>query len=191
MKRDVAVILVIIFLFSCYFSLIYKVLLSSQTRYSSLGNVLILVDAVLTSTLGRQDQPCIILLRKSRRGRCWTGLFFPSLKRTLLHVQIFPSDPTVCCCCLFVNVTNSQCVCAKVLDVLDLCVRVLSQKHDELLPMAHRCWPPLVQRLTADDPLAVLRAFRVRCNSLRPSPTRDFIERLDVALQKKKSKTSF
>ncbi|XP_060912827.1 TELO2-interacting protein 1 homolog [Labrus mixtus] len=51
----------------------------------------------------------------------------------------------------------------KVLDVLELCVCVLSEKENELLPMAHRCWPPLLQRLTADDPLAVLRAFRVLC----------------------------
>ncbi|XP_070695681.1 TELO2-interacting protein 1 homolog isoform X2 [Pempheris klunzingeri] len=51
----------------------------------------------------------------------------------------------------------------KVLDVLKLCVCVLSEKENELLPMAHRCWPPLLQRLTADDPLAVLRAFRVLC----------------------------
>lgn len=49
----------------------------------------------------------------------------------------------------------------KVLDVLELCVYVLSEREDELLPMAHRCWPALLQRLTADDPLAVLRAFRV------------------------------
>ncbi|XP_074499057.1 TELO2-interacting protein 1 homolog isoform X2 [Sebastes fasciatus] len=51
----------------------------------------------------------------------------------------------------------------KVLDVLELCVCVLSEKENELLPMAHRCWPALLQRLTADDPLAVLRAFRVLC----------------------------
>ncbi|XP_049921343.1 TELO2-interacting protein 1 homolog isoform X2 [Epinephelus moara] len=51
----------------------------------------------------------------------------------------------------------------KVLDVLELCVCVLSEKENELLPMAHRCWPALIQRLTADDPLAVLRAFRVLC----------------------------
>uniref|UniRef100_UPI0037E6FDC3 TELO2-interacting protein 1 homolog n=1 Tax=Semicossyphus pulcher TaxID=241346 RepID=UPI0037E6FDC3 len=51
----------------------------------------------------------------------------------------------------------------KVLDVLELCVCVLSEKENELLPMAHRCWPPLLQRLIADDPLAVLRAFRVMC----------------------------
>ncbi|XP_023193679.1 TELO2-interacting protein 1 homolog isoform X2 [Xiphophorus maculatus] len=51
----------------------------------------------------------------------------------------------------------------KVLDVLELCVYVLSEREDELLPMAHRCWPALLQRLTADDPLAVLRAFRVLC----------------------------
>ncbi|XP_068589706.1 TELO2-interacting protein 1 homolog isoform X2 [Cebidichthys violaceus] len=49
----------------------------------------------------------------------------------------------------------------KVLDVLELCVCVLSERENELLPMAHRCWPALLQRLTADDPLAVLRAFRV------------------------------
>ncbi|XP_059190062.1 TELO2-interacting protein 1 homolog [Centropristis striata] len=51
----------------------------------------------------------------------------------------------------------------KVLDVLELCVCVLNEKENELLPMAHRCWPALLQRLTADDPLAVLRAFRVLC----------------------------
>ncbi|XP_070824830.1 TELO2-interacting protein 1 homolog [Chaetodon trifascialis] len=51
----------------------------------------------------------------------------------------------------------------KVLDVLELCVCVLSEKENEMLPMAHRCWPALLQRLTADDPLAVLRAFRVLC----------------------------
>lgn len=56
-------------------------------------------------------------------------------------------------------------ICLKVLDVLELCVRVLSEKENELLPMAHRCWPALLQRLTADDPLAVLRAFRVRDTS--------------------------
>ncbi|XP_039905835.1 TELO2-interacting protein 1 homolog isoform X3 [Simochromis diagramma] len=48
----------------------------------------------------------------------------------------------------------------KVLDVLELCVQVLSERENELLPMAHRCWPALLQRLTADGPLAVLRAFR-------------------------------
>ncbi|XP_025757719.1 uncharacterized protein LOC112843341 [Oreochromis niloticus] len=48
----------------------------------------------------------------------------------------------------------------KVLDVLELCLQVLSERENELLPMAHRCWPALLQRLTADDPLAVLRAFR-------------------------------
>ncbi|XP_076015467.1 TELO2-interacting protein 1 homolog [Genypterus blacodes] len=51
----------------------------------------------------------------------------------------------------------------KVLDVLELCVCVLKESENELLPMAHRCWPALLQRLTADDPLAVLRAFRVLC----------------------------
>lgn len=60
----------------------------------------------------------------------------------------------------------TSCLCFKILDVLELCMCVLSEKENELLPMAHRCWPALVQRLTADDPLAVLRAFRVRKTSL-------------------------
>lgn len=49
----------------------------------------------------------------------------------------------------------------KVLDVLDLCVVVLQSHRNQLLPLAHRAWPPLVRRLTNDDPLAVLRAFKV------------------------------
>ncbi|XP_024598859.1 TELO2-interacting protein 1 homolog isoform X1 [Neophocaena asiaeorientalis asiaeorientalis] len=49
----------------------------------------------------------------------------------------------------------------KVLDVLDLCVVVLQSHKNQLLPLAHRAWPSLVHRLTNDDPLAVLRAFKV------------------------------
>ncbi|NXD84425.1 TTI1 protein, partial [Halcyon senegalensis] len=51
----------------------------------------------------------------------------------------------------------------KVLDVLELCVTVLHPHGDHLLPMAHRVWPALVTRLVSDDPLAVLRAFKVLC----------------------------
>ncbi|NXY49967.1 TTI1 protein, partial [Ceuthmochares aereus] len=51
----------------------------------------------------------------------------------------------------------------KVLDVLELCVTVLHPHGNHLLPMAHRVWPPLVTRLISDDPLAVLRAFKVLC----------------------------
>nr|XP_035957465.1 TELO2-interacting protein 1 homolog isoform X4 [Halichoerus grypus] len=49
----------------------------------------------------------------------------------------------------------------KVLDVLDLCVVVLQSHKNQLLPLAHRAWPSLVHRLTNDDPLVVLRAFKV------------------------------
>ncbi|XP_004746514.1 TELO2-interacting protein 1 homolog isoform X2 [Mustela putorius furo] len=49
----------------------------------------------------------------------------------------------------------------KVLDVLDLCVVVLQSHKNQLLPLAHRAWPSLVRRLTSDDPLVVLRAFKV------------------------------
>ncbi|KAM9069388.1 TELO2-interacting protein 1 homolog isoform X2 [Sarcophilus harrisii] len=51
----------------------------------------------------------------------------------------------------------------KVLDVLELCVTVLQSHENQLLPMVHRAWLPLVHRLTNDDPLAVLRAFKVLC----------------------------
>lgn len=39
---------------------------------------------------------------------------------------------------------------------------VLHPHNNHLLPMAHRAWPALVTRLINDDPLAVLRAFKVR-----------------------------
>ncbi|XP_049672809.1 TELO2-interacting protein 1 homolog [Accipiter gentilis] len=51
----------------------------------------------------------------------------------------------------------------KVLDVLELCVTALHPHGNHLLPMAHRVWPALVTRLISDDPLAVLRAFKVLC----------------------------
>ncbi|KAM6147446.1 TELO2-interacting protein 1 homolog [Erethizon dorsatum] len=51
----------------------------------------------------------------------------------------------------------------KVLDVLDLCVVVLQSHKNQLLPLVHRAWPSLVHRLTNDDPLAVLRGFKVLC----------------------------
>ncbi|NXC14860.1 TTI1 protein, partial [Corythaeola cristata] len=51
----------------------------------------------------------------------------------------------------------------KVLDMLELCITVLHPHGNHLLPMAHRAWPALVARLVSDDPLAVLRAFKVLC----------------------------
>lgn len=51
----------------------------------------------------------------------------------------------------------------KVLDVLELCVIVLQNNLNELLPMIHRAWNPLVQRLINDESLVVLRAFKVLC----------------------------
>uniref|UniRef100_A0A3B5BAD0 TELO2 interacting protein 1 n=1 Tax=Stegastes partitus TaxID=144197 RepID=A0A3B5BAD0_9TELE len=65
--------------------------------------------------------------------------------------------------CIYLLSDPSLRIRLKVLDVLELCVHVLAEREDELLPMTHRCWPALLQRLTADDPLAVLRAFRVLC----------------------------
>ncbi|XP_054029498.1 TELO2-interacting protein 1 homolog, partial [Dryobates pubescens] len=51
----------------------------------------------------------------------------------------------------------------KVLEVLELCVTVLHPHGSQLLPLAHRAWPPLLSRLLSDHPLAVLRAFKVLC----------------------------
>ncbi|KAJ3586879.1 hypothetical protein NHX12_013271 [Muraenolepis orangiensis] len=50
-----------------------------------------------------------------------------------------------------------------VLDIVELCVCILREREDELLPMVHGCWPVLLHRLTDDDPLAVLRGFQVLC----------------------------
>ncbi|KAM9752988.1 TELO2-interacting protein 1 homolog [Menidia menidia] len=79
----------------------------------------------------------------------------------------------------------------KVLDVLELCVLVMSEKENELLPMAHRCWPALLQRLTADDPLAVLRAFRVLCtlgetcgDFLRRRVSKEVLPKLNSSLER-------
>ncbi|XP_058535536.1 TELO2-interacting protein 1 homolog isoform X1 [Ochotona princeps] len=77
----------------------------------------------------------------------------------------------------------------KVLDVLDLCVLVLQSHRNQLLPLAHRSWPSLVQRLTNDDPLAVLRAFKVlrtlggKCGDfLRSRFCKDVLPKLTASL---------
>ncbi|XP_047397176.1 TELO2-interacting protein 1 homolog [Sciurus carolinensis] len=63
--------------------------------------------------------------------------------------------------CIHLSSDKSLKIRLKVLDVLDLCVVVLQTHKNQLLPLAHRAWPSLVHRLTNDDPLAVLRAFKV------------------------------
>ncbi|XP_009871012.1 PREDICTED: TELO2-interacting protein 1 homolog, partial [Apaloderma vittatum] len=77
----------------------------------------------------------------------------------------------------------------KVLDVLELCVTVLHPHGNHLLPMAHRVWPALVTRLISDDPLAVLRAFKVLCtlaqncgDFLRQRFSRDVLPKLTSSL---------
>ncbi|NXC23536.1 TTI1 protein, partial [Campylorhamphus procurvoides] len=65
--------------------------------------------------------------------------------------------------CIHLLSDGSLRVRLKVLDVLELCVTVLHPHRNHLLPMAHRVWPALVTRLISDDPLAVLRAFKVLC----------------------------
>uniref|UniRef100_A0A452I875 TELO2-interacting protein 1 homolog n=1 Tax=Gopherus agassizii TaxID=38772 RepID=A0A452I875_9SAUR len=65
--------------------------------------------------------------------------------------------------CIHLLSDKSLRVRLKVLDVLEFCVIVLHLHESHLLPMAHRTWPALVTRLINDDPLAVLRAFKVLC----------------------------
>ncbi|KAJ8369618.1 hypothetical protein SKAU_G00096460 [Synaphobranchus kaupii] len=79
----------------------------------------------------------------------------------------------------------------KVLDVLELCVIVLHAQENELLPLVHRCWPALLQRLTSDDPLAVLRAFQVLCtlgetcgDFLRKSVSKEVLPKLTGSLRR-------
>ncbi|XP_030642884.1 TELO2-interacting protein 1 homolog [Chanos chanos] len=79
----------------------------------------------------------------------------------------------------------------KVLDMLELCVCVLSEKQDELLPMVHRCWSALLQRLINDDPLVIPRAFRVLCtlgktcgDFLRKRVSKEVLPKLTASLAK-------
>ncbi|XP_061114708.1 TELO2-interacting protein 1 homolog isoform X2 [Conger conger] len=79
----------------------------------------------------------------------------------------------------------------KVLEVLELCILVLQTHQSELLPLAHRCWPALLQRLTNDLPLCVLGAFRVLCtlgetsgDFLRKRVSREVLPKLTASLQK-------
>ncbi|KAB5546693.1 hypothetical protein PHYPO_G00074940 [Pangasianodon hypophthalmus] len=79
----------------------------------------------------------------------------------------------------------------KVLDIVELCVSVLCEMENELLPMVHRCWPSILQRLTNDDPLAIPRAFRVLCvlgetcgDFLRKRVSKEVLPRLTSSLSR-------
>ncbi|NWS38455.1 TTI1 protein, partial [Probosciger aterrimus] len=91
--------------------------------------------------------------------------------------------------CIHLLSDGSLHVRLKVLDVLELCVTVLHPHRNHLLPMAHRVWPALVTRLISDDPLAVLRAFKVLCtlaqkcgDFLRQRFSRDVLPKLTSSL---------
>uniref|UniRef100_A0A672TXI1 TELO2-interacting protein 1 homolog n=1 Tax=Strigops habroptila TaxID=2489341 RepID=A0A672TXI1_STRHB len=91
--------------------------------------------------------------------------------------------------CIHLLSDRSLRVRLKVLDVLELCVMVLHPHGNHLLPMAHRAWPALVTRLIGDDPLAVLRAFKVLCtlaqkcgDFLRQRFSRDVLPKLTSSL---------
>ncbi|KAL2103906.1 hypothetical protein ACEWY4_000774 [Coilia grayii] len=52
----------------------------------------------------------------------------------------------------------------KVLNMLELGVRVMTEYKDHLFPLVHRCWPVLEQRLNDEDPFIVPQAFKVLCS---------------------------
>ncbi|XP_072136965.1 TELO2-interacting protein 1 homolog isoform X1 [Mobula birostris] len=85
----------------------------------------------------------------------------PDVKKELpAHIQI---TKDVMERCIHLLSDKSIKLRLKILDVLELCVIVLQNNLNELLPMVHRAWSPLVQRLTNDEALVVLRAFKVLC----------------------------
>ncbi|GCB72985.1 hypothetical protein scyTo_0002285 [Scyliorhinus torazame] len=85
----------------------------------------------------------------------------PDVKKVLpAHIQIAKD---VLERCIHLLSSKSIKLRLKVLDVLELCVVVLQNNVNELLPMVHRLWSPFVQRLTSDDPLVILRAVKVLC----------------------------
>ncbi|XP_069740729.1 TELO2-interacting protein 1 homolog [Narcine bancroftii] len=85
----------------------------------------------------------------------------PDVKKELpTHIQI---SKDVMERCIHLLSDKSIKLRLKVLDVLELCVIVLQSNLNELLPMVHRAWSPIVQRLINDDSLVVLRAFKVLC----------------------------
>ncbi|XP_043946133.1 TELO2-interacting protein 1 homolog isoform X2 [Protopterus annectens] len=112
----------------------------------------------------------------------------PDVKKELpVHIQIAKD---VIERCIHLLSHRSLKLRLKVLDVLEMCVIVLQSHENELLPAAHRVWPPLVQRLTNDDPRVVRQAFQTLCilgekcgNFLRSRVTKDVLPKLSNMLQ--------
>ena len=46
-----------------------------------------------------------------------------------------------------------------VLDTIDIGVQAISQSEDQLLPMIHRLWPPMVKRFTDDEQVNGMEVF--------------------------------
>ena len=45
------------------------------------------------------------------------------------------------------------------LDTIDIGVQAISQSEDQLLPMIHRLWPPMVKRFTDDEQVNGMEVF--------------------------------
>lgn len=50
-----------------------------------------------------------------------------------------------------------------VLDTIGIGVQAISQSDDQLLPMIHRLWPPMVKRFTDDERVVTIKAVSVLC----------------------------
>uniref|UniRef100_A0A8C1NG35 TELO2 interacting protein 1 n=1 Tax=Cyprinus carpio TaxID=7962 RepID=A0A8C1NG35_CYPCA len=107
----------------------------------------------------------------------------PAEKKALpLHIQIAKD---VMERCIHLLSDPNLGIRLKVLDILELCVCVLCEQEDELLPMVHRCWPALLHRLTNDDPLAVLCVLGESCGDfLRTRVSKEVLPRLTSSLMK-------
>lgn len=45
------------------------------------------------------------------------------------------------------------------LDTIDIGVQAISQSEDQLLPMIHRLWPPMVKRFTDNEQVNEMEVF--------------------------------
>lgn len=67
-----------------------------------------------------------------------------------------------------------------VLDTIDIGVQAISQSEDQLLPMIHRLWPPMVKRFTDDEQVNEMEVFShyfICFYPLSPTPCLQFCKK--------------
>ncbi|XP_068709692.1 TELO2-interacting protein 1 homolog [Montipora foliosa] len=58
-----------------------------------------------------------------------------------------------------------------VLDTIEAGVQAISQSEDQLLPLIHRIWPPMIKRFTDDEQVVAIKAVNVLCTMAGASGT--------------------